>query len=112
MENFVILVRLPTNWPTQPAKDGGRTPQQPRSPLKTIEEVIDSQGGRVTTSVALEGRYDFLAICEMPNHEAVLKVAFQLGQQGYKTETSVAIDSGIVEHAWSSVQQQLATAGR
>jgi len=60
--------------------------------LEAARKVLKSVGGELKEFYYTMGRYDFVAICEGPNDEAVMKSLFIIGSRGaVRTETLVAI---------------------
>jgi uncharacterized protein with GYD domain len=63
--------------------------------LESIEErdrkaakVIESLGGRIITLYYMLGRYDFMAVIDMPTKEALVKLLAIIGKHGtIRTET-------------------------
>ena len=59
---------------------------------EAVGKVFQSVGGKFKDFYYTLGQYDFVAICEAPNEEAVLKAMFLIGSKGeVRTETLTAV---------------------
>ena len=60
--------------------------------LETAKKVADSVGGAIKEFYYTMGRYDFVAITEAPNYEAMMRALLTIGTTGaVRTETLQAI---------------------
>lgn len=56
------------------------------------EQVIKAAGGKLLAHYYTLGRYDFVAIIELPSQEALVKVLIEIGQWGtVSTETMTVL---------------------
>ena len=59
---------------------------------EAVGKVFESVGGKFKDFFYTMGQYDFVAICEAPNEEAILKALLSIGSKGeVRTETLTAI---------------------
>jgi uncharacterized protein with GYD domain len=60
--------------------------------LEAAKKVLRSVGGEIKEFYYTMGRYDFVAMCEAPNDEAIMKALFIIGAVGaVRTETLATI---------------------
>jgi len=86
MPTFVVLGKFSQEGVTK-IKD---SPQR----LDAARKVLKSVGGEIKEFYYTMGRYDFVAMCEGPNDEAVMQALFTIGSVGaVRTETLVAVPS-------------------
>ncbi|MFW9946140.1 MAG: GYD domain-containing protein [Promethearchaeota archaeon] len=84
MALFIILGR----YTQEGIKNMKESPQR----LEAAKKVAESVGGSIKEFYYTLGRYDFIAITEAPNYEAVLKALMTIGSTGaIRTETLQAI---------------------
>jgi uncharacterized protein with GYD domain len=56
------------------------------------EQAIKAAGGKLLALYYTLGRYDFVAIVDLPSHESLLKIIFEVGKWGtVTTETMTAL---------------------
>lgn len=56
------------------------------------EQVVKAAGGKLLSHYYTLGRYDFVAIVELPSQEALIKVLIEIGKWGtVSTETMTAL---------------------
>jgi uncharacterized protein with GYD domain len=80
MPNYLVLV----NWTDQ----GIRNVKDTIKRAKSFEGAIEKAGGKSLGFYYTMGRYDFVAIVEAPNDQAIAPVLFSLGSLGNaRTET-------------------------
>jgi uncharacterized protein with GYD domain len=80
MPNYIVLV----NWTDQ----GIRNVKDTIKRAKSFEAAIEKAGGKSLGFYYTIGRYDFVAIVEAPNDEAIASLLFSLGSLGNaRTET-------------------------
>jgi uncharacterized protein with GYD domain len=80
MPRYIVLV----NWTDQGIKNVKDTIKR----AKSFEGVIQNAGGKSLGLYYTMGRYDFVAIVEAPNDEAIASVLFSTGSLGnVRTET-------------------------
>ncbi len=70
---------------------------------KMAEEIIRSAGGRLLSHYYTFGRYDFVAVVDLPTPEALVKVLVEVGKWGtVSTETLNALPAELVYKATAS----------
>jgi uncharacterized protein with GYD domain len=80
MPNYIVLA----NWTDQ----GIRNVKDTIKRAKSFEAAIEKAGGKSHGLYYIIGRYDFVAIVEAPNDEAIASVLFSTGSLGnVRTET-------------------------
>jgi uncharacterized protein with GYD domain len=94
MSNYIALMK----WTEQGIKNVKDTIKR----AKAFEDAIEKAGGKSVGVYYTMGRYDFVAIIEAPNDEAIASILYNLGRLGnVRTETlkafSVAEASKIIE---------------
>ena len=84
MPTYVILGKY-----TQKGIENIKTSPEKR---KAVGKVFESVGGKFRDFYYTLGQYDFVAICEAPNEEVILKAMLVIGSKGeVRTETLTAI---------------------
>ena len=84
MALFIILGR----YTQEGIKNMKESPQR----LEAAKKVAESVGGSIKEFYYTLGRYDFIAITEAPNYDAVLKALMTIGSTGaIRTETLQAL---------------------
>jgi len=94
MPNYIALM----NWTDQGIKNVKDTIKR----AKSFEGAIEEAGGKSLGVYYTMGRYDFVAIIEAPNDEAIASILYSLGRLGnVRTETlkafSVTEAANIIE---------------
>lgn len=56
-----------------------------------VQKVFEANGGKVISSYATLGPYDFVAVVEAPDDATVMKISAQVGAMGLKAETLPAV---------------------
>ena len=60
--------------------------------MSKAEQAIKAAGGKLIAHYYTLGRYDFVAIVELPSQEALVKVLIEIGKWGtVSTETMTAL---------------------
>ena len=84
MPTYVILGKY-----TQKGIENIKTSAEKR---EAVGKLFESVGGEFKDFYYTLGQYDFVAICETPNEEAILKAMLTIGSKGeVRTETLTAI---------------------
>ena len=95
MQKFVIL----GNWTEQ----GMKTVKETTKRAKAAQKAAAKLGGKMDIWWTM-GRYDIVAVIEMPNEQAALSFVAALGMQGnIRTETMPAWNASGVDEALKSV---------
>ncbi len=55
------------------------------------QRIFEASGGRVISSYATLGSYDFVAVVEAPDDATAMKISAQIGALGLEAETLPAI---------------------
>ena len=80
MAKYVVLV----NWTEQ----GIRDVKQSVDRTQKVQEIAQQLGGRMETTLWTLGRYDIVAICEMPDDETAALMGLRVSGMGStRTET-------------------------
>lgn len=92
---FVIL----GNWTDQ----GIKTVKETTNRAAAAQEAAAKQGGKLEVWWTM-GRYDIVAVADVPNTEAALRLAISLGMQGnVRTETLQAWSASEVDEVLKSI---------
>lgn len=84
MPLFIILGKL-TDLAIQKMKDAKERDEK-------AEQIIVAAGGKLLSHYYTFGRYDFVAIVELPSHEILARVIIDIGKWGtVSTETMTAL---------------------
>ncbi len=72
--------------------EGRKTIKEKPERIKEVNQEVEKMGVKILSQYALLGIYDFVNILEAPDHQAVARVAVELGSRGtLNTTTLVAI---------------------
>ena len=70
--------------------EGRKTIKANPQRIKEVNNEVENMGVKILAQYHLLGQYDFLNILEAPSHEAVTKVAIELGSRGTLQTTTLA----------------------
>jgi uncharacterized protein with GYD domain len=62
--------------------EGRKTVKTNPQRIKEVNKEVEAMGVKILAQYAVLGQYDFINILEAPSHEAVAKVATELGSRG------------------------------
>jgi len=74
MQTYIILINL-TN-------EGIKNIEKAPARVRATAEALEAAGGKLLGFYAVMGQYDFVAIAECPDDEAVTRQLLKLGAQG------------------------------
>lgn len=84
MPTYIRLIRM--------TDEGRRNLAKGAALFEQFQKIIHDNGGKLVSSWATLGRYDFVAVVEAPDNETMLKVSGLLAATGYLTaETLPAV---------------------
>ncbi|HTD80980.1 MAG TPA: GYD domain-containing protein [Thermoplasmata archaeon] len=72
------------NWTDQGVRNVKDSPKR----MDVAKELATKLGGRLEVYLTM-GQYDFIGVGELPNDEAVMQLALQIGSQGNARTTTV-----------------------
>ena len=88
MPYYVIL----GNW----TEEGIRTVKNGPKREEAFKKAVDAAGGKVVVSLHTMGKYDIVAVVELPSDDAANTVALRDGQQGFVRTTTLK--------GWTSIE--------
>ena len=89
---------------TNLTEEGRKSIKEQPSRIREVNEEVEAIGVKILHQYALHGPYDFINVIEAPSHEAVCKVAIELGARGtIQTITMAALplDAYIEANLWT-----------
>ena len=85
MPTYVVLSRL--------TDEGRKTLKNKPERIKEVNEDLKDMGAEILDQYAVFGRYDFVNILEVPDHETMTQISVEIGSRGsVKLETLQAFD--------------------
>ena len=86
MPRYVTLV----NWTDQGVRNVKETVQR----TEQVRQLMESMGGRLETILWTQGRYDLVAVSELPDEETAAAATLRIASQGaVRTEVLRAFDA-------------------
>jgi uncharacterized protein with GYD domain len=72
--------------------EGRKTVKSNPNRIKEVNKEVEAYGIKVVAQYVVLGQYDFINVLEAPNHEAIAKLATDLGSRGtIQTSTLAAL---------------------
>jgi uncharacterized protein with GYD domain len=84
MPLYIMMSRL--------TDEGRKTVKSNPNRIKEVNKEVEAKGIKVIAQYVVLGEYDFINVLEAPNHEAMAKLATELGSRGtIQTNTMAAL---------------------
>ncbi len=80
MPNYFVL----GNWTDQGVRNVRESPKR----VDAAKAMAEKLGGKLDVYYTM-GKYDFIAVAQAPNDEAVMQLALQIGSQGNARTTTI-----------------------
>ncbi len=62
--------------------EGRKTIKNNPGRIKEVEKEVEKMGAKIVAQYAVIGKYDFVAIVDAPNNEAISKISVEMGARG------------------------------